>query len=136
MRTLQLSNFKKLFEEQLKRLTEKRRVSIESFGVSPEETIDALDHARDQAEQFVRMEMHNREQAVLTKTRQALLRIRDGVFGVCVDCEGDIELKRLEAKPTANLCLECQRQQEQESNQLRQSGLHHARAFRLQIKPA
>lgn len=136
MRSEQLSRFKRVFEEQLEMLSKRSSIPSEGFGVRPEETIDALDHARDQAEQFVRIEMHNREQAVLIKVRQALQRIRDGVFGTCFDCDGDIELRRLEAKPTANLCLDCQKQTEREPEQSRLPGLSPLRMLKLQGRPA
>lgn len=38
----------------------------------------------------------------------ALERIQNGSFGVCVTCSGVIGLKRLQAIPSANRCLECQ----------------------------
>lgn len=38
----------------------------------------------------------------------ALLRIAQGGYGVCVDCEGDIDAQRLRAYPTAKRCLACQ----------------------------
>lgn len=37
----------------------------------------------------------------------ALARIDSGTYGVCVDCEADIEPKRLQALPFALLCTEC-----------------------------
>lgn len=39
---------------------------------------------------------------------RALERIQNGSFGVCVTCSGVIGLKRLQAVPFANRCLECQ----------------------------
>jgi DnaK suppressor protein len=38
----------------------------------------------------------------------ALERIQNGSFGACVACGGAIGLKRLQAIPSANRCLECQ----------------------------
>lgn len=38
----------------------------------------------------------------------ALRRIDVGAFGVCIDCDDEIELKRLHAFPTAKRCLPCQ----------------------------
>jgi DnaK suppressor protein len=37
----------------------------------------------------------------------ALARIQAGEYGVCVDCESEIDPKRLEALPFALLCTEC-----------------------------
>lgn len=38
----------------------------------------------------------------------ALLRIAQGGYGVCIDCEEDIDVQRLRAYPTAKRCLACQ----------------------------
>lgn len=38
----------------------------------------------------------------------ALLRIAEGSYGVCTDCGEAIEVKRLEAYPTAKRCRPCQ----------------------------
>lgn len=38
----------------------------------------------------------------------ALRRINVGAFGVCIDCDDDIEVARLRAFPTAKRCLPCQ----------------------------
>ena len=44
----------------------------------------------------------------LRLVKAALLRIEDGSFGVCVECEEDINLKRLAAVPWASCCIQCQ----------------------------
>ena len=38
----------------------------------------------------------------------ALLRIAQGSFGICTDCDEPIDLKRLQALPTAKRCQRCQ----------------------------
>jgi RNA polymerase-binding transcription factor DksA len=42
------------------------------------------------------------------KIELALERIQNGSFGACAACGGAIGLKRLQAVPAANRCLECQ----------------------------
>ncbi|OYY81980.1 MAG: conjugal transfer protein TraR [Hydrogenophilales bacterium 16-62-9] len=44
----------------------------------------------------------------------AFLRIRDGAFGVCIDCGDDIAFERLQAFPTAKRCIVCQEKRERE----------------------
>ena len=43
----------------------------------------------------------------LAAIRAALARIEDGEYGLCVECEEEIEEKRLERTPAASLCLSC-----------------------------
>jgi DnaK suppressor protein len=42
----------------------------------------------------------------------ALRRIDNGTYGECAECGGEIELKRLEALPTATTCTECAAERE------------------------
>lgn len=39
----------------------------------------------------------------------ALSRVREGSYGVCDECGGDIAVERLQAYPTATRCIDCQR---------------------------
>jgi len=49
---------------------------------------------------------------VLKDIDAALLRIEGGTYGVCSDCGSQIPEERLEARPWATLCIECQRKRE------------------------
>jgi DnaK suppressor protein len=42
----------------------------------------------------------------------AIQRFRDGVYGVCIDCEDHIVRDRLQAYPTAKRCIACQTRHE------------------------
>jgi DnaK suppressor protein len=48
----------------------------------------------------------------LNDVDSALERIRDGSFGTCTDCGGEINIKRLRAYPTAKRCIDCQTRHE------------------------
>jgi RNA polymerase-binding transcription factor DksA len=43
---------------------------------------------------------------------EALQRMQDGSYGVCVTCRRDIRLERLQAVPHAATCIRCQREAE------------------------
>jgi RNA polymerase-binding transcription factor len=47
---------------------------------------------------------------MLKDLTQALERMRQGTFGECAECGGDIELKRLEAIPWARYCVKFRKQ--------------------------
>jgi DnaK suppressor protein len=51
-----------------------------------------------------------REAKVLCSVRQALNRIEDGTYGLCLQCEDEIGPKRLNALPWTLLCIDCQKQ--------------------------
>lgn len=50
----------------------------------------------------------NREVESLRDIEAALERIRDGTYGVCIDCGEEIAVERLRAYPTAKRCFTCQ----------------------------
>ncbi|HEX6662810.1 MAG TPA: TraR/DksA C4-type zinc finger protein [Gaiellaceae bacterium] len=49
---------------------------------------------------------------VLADIDAALKRIEDGTYGICSSCGKPISPERLEARPWATLCIDCQRQRE------------------------
>jgi YteA family regulatory protein len=49
---------------------------------------------------------------VLAEIDAALQRIEDGTYGTCTNCGKPIPRERLEARPYATLCIDCQRDRE------------------------
>jgi DnaK suppressor protein len=43
---------------------------------------------------------------------EAMARVQEGVYGICQGCGGRIPRRRLEAVPTATLCVACQERRE------------------------
>ena len=56
--------------------------------------------------------LSNSERELLQLMDDALTRIEDKRFGVCLSCEEEMNQKRLEAVPWARHCLACQEKQE------------------------
>lgn len=77
------------------------------FNVNKDELLDEVDMAVNDVEQGMKMRLGNRESLYFKKIEEALLRIQEGTYGECLQCGGSIGLKRLEARPTAELCIEC-----------------------------
>ena len=61
---------------------------------------------------FALMEM---ESETLRKIDEALLRLDEGQYGVCPECQDAISEARLAALPFASLCRDCQEQREEET---------------------
>ena len=62
----------------------------------------------------------NNERQTLQMVEGALARIREGVFGECVNCGSEINQKRLDAVPWTRYCIACQEKMEQ--GQLEETG--------------
>ena len=54
------------------------------------------------------MALKNHQMTVISNIEQALNKIDDGSFGVCLNCKEDISQERLEAIPYAKYCIKCQ----------------------------
>jgi DnaK suppressor protein len=112
MRKETLNRFKKMFEGERRKLLFTDRVVREDFSVNTDDRFDEVDQATTDVEQSMRMRLCNRETLYLKKVEEALRRIEEGTFGLCDACEEEIGLKRLEARPTATLCVSCKEEQE------------------------
>jgi DnaK suppressor protein len=55
------------------------------------------------------LELRNRdrERKLIKKIDEAIAKIDAGEYGYCESCGIEIGLKRLEARPTATLCIDC-----------------------------
>ncbi len=101
------SKFKTLFETEKNRLLFSGRAPNTTFAVQSDDLMDEVDFSSFEIENQMRMRLATREMLYLKKIDEALDRIQAGTFGQCEECEEDIELKRLEARPTTTLCIAC-----------------------------
>jgi DnaK suppressor protein len=79
-----------------------------------ETSADALDQIQHAVERELALGTLARESSGLRETRAALRRIDDGSYGLCMDCEEEINLKRLTAVPWAARCIACQERADRE----------------------
>ena len=75
---------------------------------------DIVDQASSYTDKTVEMKAINRQIKLISKIDQALLRLRNGIFGFCEDTAEPIGLKRLMARPVAELCIAAQEKHENE----------------------
>ena len=101
------AKFKSLFEHEKNRLLFAGRATSDKFAVQADDLMDEVDFTSFEIENQMRMRLATREALYLKKIDEALERINGGTFGQCDECEEDIELRRLEARPTTTLCVAC-----------------------------
>ena len=75
---------------------------------------DIVDQASSYTDKTVEMKAINRQIKLISKIDQALTRIKDGAYGFCAETGEPIGLKRLIARPVAELCIAAQEQHEKE----------------------
>ena len=84
--------------------------SIDDNSVSA----DIVDQASSYTDKTVEMKAINRQIKLISKIDKALLRIKDNTYGFCAETAEPIGLKRLMARPVADLCIAAQEKHEKE----------------------
>jgi len=104
----ELTLFKNLLlsrkEEILKSIKDTKE---EGRDYSTNEVGDSVDIASNSYEREVLFELTDNERKQLNEIDTALKKIEEKSFGVCEECGGKISQERLEAIPTATLCISC-----------------------------
>ena len=112
---------KKKLETYKKRLLERQQqlqatvTRTEHDGREADEEVanDVADKASNSYTKEFLFKKSNDDRFIMTLIAEALGRMKDGSFGSCVHCGGEMQSKRLEAVPWARHCIECQEKQEQ-----------------------
>jgi len=84
--------------------------SLDSNSVSA----DIVDQASSYTDKTVEMKAINRQIKLISKIDQAIKRIKDGTYGFCAETSEPIGIKRLMARPIAELCIVAQEKHEKE----------------------
>ena len=84
--------------------------SIDDNSVSA----DIVDQANSYTDKTVEMKAINRQIKLISKIDKALIRIKDNIYGFCAETAEPIGLKRLMARPIAELCITAQEKHEKQ----------------------
>lgn len=68
---------------------------------------DPADRASQEEEFALELRNRDRERKLIKKIDKTLQKIQDEEYGWCESCGIEIGLRRLEARPTADLCFDC-----------------------------
>lgn len=68
---------------------------------------DPNDRATQESEFSLELRTRDRERRLIKKIEDALKDIESGDYGYCETCGIEIGIRRLEARPTATLCIDC-----------------------------
>ncbi len=85
-----------------------RKLSSKDLSIDDSEMPDPVDLAVKNYSKNVMLSVSENESRQLVLINKALERIEDNEYGLCQNCEKDINPKRLTAVPWANYCLACQ----------------------------
>jgi len=79
---------------------------------------DPNDRASQESDMALELRNRDRERKLLKKIDDTLKNIDEGEYGYCNGCGEEIGLKRLQARPTATLCIDCKTLEEIKEKQL------------------
>ncbi|MPZ45390.1 MAG: RNA polymerase-binding protein DksA [Betaproteobacteria bacterium] len=68
---------------------------------------DPNDRASQESDMALELRNRDRERKLIKKIEETIGKIDAGEYGYCESCGIEIGLRRLEARPTATLCIDC-----------------------------
>jgi DnaK suppressor protein len=104
---------KRLLEKQTELLRMVSKADQDGREADEEGTQDLADKAANAYTKEFLFHQSNDNRQILTLVSEALDRIKNDSYGVCVACDQEVQIKRLEAVPWARHCIECQEKQDQ-----------------------
>jgi DnaK suppressor protein len=112
MKKRELNKIKKILTDQLSELLGRADCSLDGVSASNDNVSDVLDRAAQIAERNFSHHLCSREKLMIRKIERSLQDIENGEYGRCENCDEEIAVKRLMARPTARYCINCKTQME------------------------
>jgi DnaK suppressor protein len=109
MEAAKIEHFKQLLLTELR--LHARHVSEDqaaALDAADEDAKESADLASRDVIQETALKLGDQESQMVADIDQALLRLEEGSYGICVRCERPIDERRLEAMPTARYDADCQ----------------------------
>jgi len=106
-----LRNWKQELMEEVDRTKEHMQTELNNYA-------DPNDRASQEEEFNLELRTRDRERKLIKKIDKTLDLIEAGDYGFCKACGVEIGIRRLEARPTADLCIDCKTLAEIKEKQL------------------
>ena len=107
MSPAQLTHFQGILNAWKKELMEEVDRTVHHMQDESANLPDPNDRATQEEEFSLELRARDRERKLIRKIDEALKSIDDGEYGYCEACGVEIGIRRLEARPTATLCIDC-----------------------------
>ncbi len=90
--------------------------------IAVQQTPDSFDEVQLNSERDLSITLLNHETVLHQNLTAALRRIKDGSYGLCLQCEEAISPKRLAAVPWAERCIQCQEAADRDRQESAEAG--------------
>ena len=118
MNSKQLAHFRKILETLKKELSEDIDRTVHTMQDEATVFADPNDRASQETDIAIELRNRDRERKLIKKIDETLASIESGDYGFCDKCGVEIGIKRLEARPTATLCIDCKTLDEMKERQM------------------
>jgi DnaK suppressor protein len=107
MNEAQVAHFRNILLTWKKELMEEVDRTVHHMQDDAANFPDPNDRATQESEFSMELRARDRERKLIKKIDEALENLDNNEYGYCEACGVEIGVKRLEARPTANLCIDC-----------------------------
>ncbi len=107
MNDAQIEHFRKILKAWHAQIMEEAERTKSQMQDDVTNFADPADRATQEEEFSLELRNRDRERKLLKRIEQTLAKLDTGDYGYCDACGIEIGLKRLEARPTADLCIDC-----------------------------
>jgi len=118
MNSDQLAHFRGILEAVKLQLMEDIERTVHTMQDEATVFADPNDRASQETDIAIELRNRDRERKLIKKIEDTILRIDSGEYGYCAACGVEIGIKRLEARPTATLCIDCKTLEEVREKQI------------------
>lgn len=107
MNKKQLDHFRKILNQWKEELSHDLDKTVHTMQDEVTMFADPNDRASQESDMALELRNRDRERKLIKKIDDTLRKIDEDDYGYCNGCGIEIGLKRLEARPTATLCIDC-----------------------------
>lgn len=107
MNDKQLEHFRKILENWKAELSGDMDRAVHAMQDEVTVFADPNDRASQESDMALELRNRDRERKLIKKIDETLRKVNEREYGFCEGCGVEIGLKRLEARPTATLCIDC-----------------------------
>ncbi len=118
MSSRQLAHFRTILETLKSELMHDIERTVHTMQDEATVFADPNDRASQETDIAIELRNRDRERKLIKKIDETIAHIDSGDYGYCHSCGVEIGIKRLEARPTATLCIDCKTLEEVRERQV------------------
>lgn len=107
MNDQQVEHFRGILQDWKQELLDEVDRTVKNLKEEASNFADPADRATQEEEFSLELRTRDRERKLIKKINETLQGIEEGDYGYCEACGIEIGIRRLEARPTATMCVDC-----------------------------